>query len=131
MVHAGFTADRRIHLRQQRGRHLNKTDAALIARCRKSGQITDNTAAQRNQRGITPVIVFQQRSKNTVKGGQGFILLAVRQNHGIRLYAGVRKVVGQCLKIQRGKGFVGNYHCTLTGGQRRKGAGEGKETRSN
>ena len=52
MVDAGFTADRRIHLRQQGGRHLHKGHAAHKAGRRKARHIAHHTTAQRKQHGF-------------------------------------------------------------------------------
>ena len=48
MVDARLAADRRIDLRQQRGRQLDVVDAALIAGGGEAGHVTDDAAAQRD-----------------------------------------------------------------------------------
>ena len=47
MIDAGLAADGGIHLRQQRGRQLHESDAALVAGRRKPGQVADHAAAER------------------------------------------------------------------------------------
>ncbi len=46
VVDSGLAADRRVDLREQRGRHLDEGDAALVDRRGESGEIADHAAAQ-------------------------------------------------------------------------------------
>ena len=46
MIDAGLAADGRVDLRQQRRRHLDVVDAALIAGGREAGHVADDAAAQ-------------------------------------------------------------------------------------
>ena len=54
MIDGGLAAHRRVHVRQQRGRHLHEIDAALIAGRDKARQIADHPAAQRQHDAIAP-----------------------------------------------------------------------------
>src|SRR6185312_14465339 len=47
-IDAGLAADRRVDLRQQRGRHLHEIDAAAYARRGEAGEIADDAAAERD-----------------------------------------------------------------------------------
>ena len=47
-IDPGLAADRRIDLRQQRGRHLHEIDAAAQDRGGKAGEIADHAAAERD-----------------------------------------------------------------------------------
>ena len=44
-VHAGLPADAAVYLGKQRGRHLDKINAAQVGCCCKSGEITYNASA--------------------------------------------------------------------------------------
>ena len=44
-VHADLAADGRVHLRQQRGRHLHQADAAQEGRGREARHVADDAAA--------------------------------------------------------------------------------------
>ena len=46
VVDRGLAADRGVDLREQRGRHLHESDAALVDRRGESGQVADHAAAQ-------------------------------------------------------------------------------------
>ena len=47
-VDSGLAADRGIHLRQQRGRHLHEIEAAADDRGGKTGEVADHAAAERD-----------------------------------------------------------------------------------
>ena len=50
MIDADLAADRAVHLRQQRRRHLDDRDAAEERRGRESGDVADHAAANRHDR---------------------------------------------------------------------------------
>ena len=52
VVDAGLAADRRIHLREQRGRDLHEGDAALVTGGGEAGHVADHAAAERDDAGI-------------------------------------------------------------------------------
>ena len=51
-IRPGLPPDRRIHLRQQRRRHLHVADAAHINRRKKSGKVANHPAAKSDQQRI-------------------------------------------------------------------------------
>ena len=67
MIDTGLAANRRVDLRKQRSRHLNKVHAALVARRSKAGHISNNTATQRNQGGATIMTLGKQRIKHLLQ----------------------------------------------------------------
>jgi len=81
VVHAGLAADRGVHLGEQRGRHLDERDAALVTGGGESGHVADNTPAQRNEGGAPVTMRRKQRIENTVQHLERFVLLAIGQHH--------------------------------------------------
>ena len=63
MINAGLTTDGRIHLRQQRCRYLHNGNAAQINGGGKTGQVTDNTAAQSRHPAVSSDIGLNHLSK--------------------------------------------------------------------
>ena len=57
-IDADLAADRRINLRQQRGGHLDKVDAAQVRRGDKPREISDNSTAERNDERFAFEAVF-------------------------------------------------------------------------
>ena len=68
VIDAGLAADRGIHLRQQRRRHLHVGDAALVAGGGKPGQIAHHAAAERDDRAIAPEAIGDQHIEETRDG---------------------------------------------------------------
>ena len=62
VVDGGLSADRGIHLRQQRRGHLDEGHAALVGRRGKAGEVADDAAAQRDQRGLAVAARLEQPS---------------------------------------------------------------------
>ena len=50
VIDAGLAADRRIHLREQRRRHLHERHPALVDRRGEAGDVADHAAAERHER---------------------------------------------------------------------------------
>ena len=66
-VHAGLPADAAVYLGKQRGRHLDKINAAQVGRRRKTGKIADNAAASKRQKQILTVkMLLDQRLVQSV-----------------------------------------------------------------
>ncbi|MNS87181.1 hypothetical protein D3C72_1211150 [compost metagenome] len=108
VVDAGLAAHRRIHLRQQRGRHLDERHPAHIAGGGKPGHVAHHPAAQRHQRGLAVGAGLQQRVEDQVQRFPLLEGLAVGQRdraHGLaeRLQAGLD---ARC--VQRPYGFIGD-----------------------
>ena len=120
VVDGGLAAHGRIHLRQQRGGHLNEAHAALIARGGKAGQIADNAATERDQRRVAPVRFFQQRRKHLLQHRQRFVLLTIGKDHLIHHDAAPLQHLPDALQIERRQGLVGDQHRLLTRLQRHK-----------
>ncbi len=80
MVDTGLAAYRGIHLRQQCGRHLNETDATLVAGSGKAGHVSGHSTAQRNQRGLAIMTILQQAIKHLLQGWPVLVRLAIRQD---------------------------------------------------
>ncbi len=68
-IDAGLAADRRIHLRQQRGRHLHEIHAAAQDRRREAGEIADHAAAERNDEIVALDLRRDQRLANFFEPG--------------------------------------------------------------
>ena len=83
VVHAGFTADRRIDLRQQCCRHLNERNAALIASRCEARHIADHATTQRNQRSGSIMSALKKVIENRVQLVERFVLLAIGKNHAV------------------------------------------------
>ncbi len=75
-VDAGLAADRGIHLRQQRGRHLHEIDAAAQDRRCKAGEIADHAAAERDHQIVALDLGRDQRFGDLFETGIGFRPLA-------------------------------------------------------
>ena len=80
MVDAGLAADCRVHLRQQRGRHLHERDAALVAGRRKPGEIADHSAAEREQGAVAGEAVGDQHVDDARGAGERLVRFAVGEN---------------------------------------------------
>ena len=50
MIDADLAADRAVHLRQQRRRHVHERDAAQVGGRRETGHVADDAAAERDER---------------------------------------------------------------------------------
>ena len=60
MIDRRLAADRGIHLREQRRRHLHEVHAALVAGRDKAGQVADHAAAERQDRAVAREAVGDQ-----------------------------------------------------------------------
>jgi hypothetical protein len=90
MVDAGLAADRRVHLGQQRGGHLDEVDAPLVDGRRETGHVADHAAAQRHEDCAAVEAMFEQRIEDRVQRPPVLVRLAVGQRHlddavGVRL----------------------------------------------
>ena len=52
MIHACLAADRAVHLCQEGSRYLHEMYSTHVRRCRKTGYVTDNPAAEGDDAGI-------------------------------------------------------------------------------
>ena len=73
MVDAGLAADRRIHLREQRGWNLHERDAALVTGGREAGHVADHAAAQRNDAGIARKAVGDEHVEHARDVGERLV----------------------------------------------------------
>ena len=70
-VDAGLAADRRIHLRQKRGRHLHEIDPAAQHRSGKAREIADHAAAERDHQIVALDLRRDQRLGDLLEPGIG------------------------------------------------------------
>src|SRR5881628_2576431 len=77
VIDRGLAADRRIHLREQRGRDLNQGHAALIGGGGESRQVPDYPTPQGDDRSVTRASLLEQRIEDAVQGAPVLVLLAV------------------------------------------------------
>ena len=76
---------RRINHGKQGGRHVDETNAALIARGYKTAQVGDDATAQVDQNSMTVGMMLHQVFPNSLCSLQGFVLLSWFQHdfHGM------------------------------------------------
>ena len=108
MVDGRLAADRRIHLRQQRGGHLYERHAAHVTGGGKTRHVAHHAAAQGKQHGLAVAAVFKQRIKNQLQRGPVFINFAVGQRHLQHLGKVRLQRLHQWCRIQRGYGRIGH-----------------------
>ncbi len=106
MIDAGLAADRGIDLRQQRRRHLDETDAAHVTRCRKTRDVADHAATERDHRGVALCARLDEPIENRLHRGQGLVRLAVGQRDARDVAA--FEVREQLVQIERLHGLVRN-----------------------
>ncbi len=106
-IDPGLAADRRIDLRQQRGRHLHEIDAAAQDRGRKACEIADHAAAERDHQIVALDLRRYQRFADLFEPGIGFRSFAFVDNDARRGDAGLR---------QRGLGFFQPMFCDVAVG---------------
>ena len=123
VVDGGFAADRRVHLRQQRGGHLHKGHAAHVAGSSKAGHVADHPATEREQYGFAVAAVAEQAVKNQVQGFPGFVRFTVRQRHQVDGLEAALQSRLQALCVQRGHRDVGHDQCGV--GRRQRGVAGG------
>ena len=84
MVDRGLAAQRRIDLRDHRGRNLHQRHATHVGRRSKAGQVADHAAAQR-EHGAAPIEFRRdKRVVNALQRSERFALLARRDLQGSR-----------------------------------------------
>src|SRR5215472_7197792 len=76
-IDSGLAAYRRVDLRQQSGGHLNPVDATQINRGGKTGEITDDTAAERDDRIAALEAMLTEKQEQPFQRAQRFEALAV------------------------------------------------------
>ena len=79
VIDGGLAAHSRIHLRQQRRRHLHERHAALVAGRGETGQVADHAAAEGEHRAVAPEAVGDQDIEHARGVGERLVGLAVRQ----------------------------------------------------
>jgi len=109
VVDAGLAADRRVHLRQQRRRHLGEGDAALVGRRGKARDVADDAAAERHDRGVAARAALQHARADALEGRQVLVLLAVLNldDNGVKGRRR-RQRLQQRIEIQRRDDIVGD-----------------------
>ena len=77
MVHAHLAADRAVHLRQQRRRHVRHADPTQVGGRREPGGVADDAAADRDDAGAAVRLAVDERVVDAAGGLQRLGLLAV------------------------------------------------------
>ena len=113
MVHAGLAADRRVDLREQRGRHLHEADAALVAGGGEARHVADHPAAQGDDEIVAREAVGDQRVDDARDGVERLVALAVGQ-HDLEERRGIRTARGrpsrlQARRMERSHDVVGDH----------------------
>ena len=67
MVDTSLAAHGRIHLGQQRGRHLDKGHTPHIAGCSVASHVAHHTTSRCKQDGLAVAAILQERIKDQVK----------------------------------------------------------------
>ncbi len=88
MIDAGLAADRRIHLRQQRGRHLHERHPALVDGRGETGEVADDAAPERHERRRALRADLEEPRQQVVERRPRFVRLAVRNEDRLARNAG-------------------------------------------
>ena len=125
VIDRGLATHGGVHLGQQGRRDLDKSCPALITGGDKTGQITDNPAAKRDDHAGAAVFALKQAADYPVKIFQVFGMLAIGQDKGVNLGAG--QALADGLKVQRRDNFIGDDKNLLRGDMPREQCGIGKQ----
>ncbi len=101
VVYRGLTADRRVHLREQRGRHLNQGHAPLVHGSREPGKVAHDAAAERHDRGLPVAAAGDQGVQHLIQGAPVLGLLAVGDHDLDRFDARRGKRAPKAREIER------------------------------
>ncbi len=77
-IYRGLAPHGRIDLREQSRRRLNQGNAAQVNRGGKSGEVTNDTSAQRNHGVASLETRFAYEAERLFERAQRFVALAVR-----------------------------------------------------
>ncbi len=91
VVDADFAADRAVHLRQQRCRHMHEGDAAQVGGRGEAGHVADDAAAEGDERRRAVGLRDDERVVDARDGLEVLVALAVR--HEYRLGGGSARAV--------------------------------------
>ncbi len=83
VIHRGLAADRGVHLGEERRRHLNVVDTALIACRGESGHVSDHPSAQRYEGCIPGEAALEQGVENPVEDLEILERLPVREHQAV------------------------------------------------
>ena len=83
MVDADLAANRAVHLRQQRRRHVGQRDAAKISRRGEAGRVAEDAAADGDDAGAAIGAVLDERIVDAGDGLQVLVSLAVGNEHDL------------------------------------------------
>jgi hypothetical protein len=115
MVDGSLAAQRRVDLRDHRGRNLHQRYAAHVSRGGEAGQIADHAAADRED-GAAPIqFRADDRIIDPLQRGERFALLASRDLQGPRGKARRLERGGHALAIERRNVGVGDDQRTSSG----------------
>ena len=108
MVDRRLAANGGIHLREQRGRHLDEWHAALVSCSGKTGEITDHAAPQRDDGGFAFAAMRQQMIENGIESLPVLVILAVVNDDRHDLDRGVAQRRGQRFQVKWGDRRIGD-----------------------
>jgi hypothetical protein len=103
-------AHRRIHLGQQRCRHLHVGDAPHVTRGGESGHVTHDTTTERDQKRLSIVPVAKQRFEDVVCPNPVLVLLSSRQLDAIDARAKRGQRRSKAVRVKRRDLGVRNHH---------------------
>ena len=112
-VDAGLAADRGVHLGEQRGRHLDEVDAALVAGGREPGDVADHSAAERDDHAVARDAPRNQRVLDGGEGVERLVPLAVGDDVGVDA-GGIGERRAEPIEVQRSHRLVGDHEGVAT-----------------
>ena len=113
MIDGRLATHRRVDLREQRGGNLDERHAAQVGCRGEAGEISDNTTAQRDQRGLALATMRYQRVKNGPQRLPVLVLFAGRDHHPYHFNAGIVQGTGKRIKIKRRHHRIGDDGCAM------------------
>ena len=100
-VHGDLAADGRVHLGEQRRRHLHEADAALVGGRHEPGQVADHAAAEGDQRVAAPQPAVVQHAVELLGAGEVLLPLARRQDDLRGAQVGRQQAPARPVEVQR------------------------------
>ena len=85
MIDADLAANRAVHLREERRRHVRERDAAQVGRGRESRHVADHPAAEGNDRRCAIGVRVHERVVDARDGRHLLVALAVGHEDRLRL----------------------------------------------
>ena len=101
VVDRGLAADRGVHLGEQRRRHLDEGDAALVAGRGEARDVAHHAAAERRHGAVPGEAGLEQRVEDRARGREGLVRLAVGQRSSSRTSRRLPSGRGERRQVQR------------------------------